>query len=214
MVQAPALLGTGIHPFLPQQQHHRLQVHAQIRPLGGVHLPVHIAEQRRRRPKELVVTGEPRQSPGLVLAGDFQQGVHILADLEAIVPVGSLETFGVNVVFRVLTLRRFLHPFGHDVLELFQVLTTNHIQLPWLKVTAGGRTSGFLQNAPDDLAIHRLVGKGADRVSAGHGIRDRRGRLGHGGSVIGYCWFAPIVAPSGGRGNRWIACESPSENGC
>jgi hypothetical protein len=127
----------AVQAFGAQQQHHRLQEHAQVRPLRLAHATVDRAEQRHRRAEELVIAGKPAKTRRTVIARDAQGRVHVLADLEAAIAIGRHQFLRVDVVLG-LFLDASLVLLPHDRAQSIDRLACDDVDMPGSQAPARG----------------------------------------------------------------------------
>ena len=160
-IAGPVFLGAGVQAALGGQQHHRLHVHPQVRPLRRAQLAVQAEEQADGRAKQVAVLGQLPQAGRLVLARDADGGVEILAVLKPAGAEGVPEVRRIDVVLRGLAEGIGRHPG----LEVVEGRAGQGVDPPGLEISPRRGAGGQLQ----DLAHGRGRGpvglEGADRNS-------------------------------------------------
>ena len=163
----PGLLGTGGEPRLHRQQHEGLEEHPEVGPLGSAHPAVDETEERSRRAEELIVLRQPGQSGRLVVPGDPQQFVHLLADGESVGPVRFPQIGRVDRIAGLLDL-----PSANEVEETGHGTGTDHVDPPRLHVAARWRSGGLLEQIDDQLIVDRRIEERPDRLPGRNRIAD------------------------------------------
>ena len=151
-------------------EHHRLDEHAEVRPLAEAHLPVDGEKHRYRRIEKAEVPGELPETPGLVLAGNANRRIHILSAFEAAGLVRLCQALRIDVVFRALAEGIVLLLLRDDGEKFLALLPGYDIDMPGLQIAAGGRVFRLLQNLAHGGFRHRLVKKGAAGDAAFQGF--------------------------------------------
>ena len=78
----PRLLRAGVHAGLLKQQHRRLQVHSQVRPLRRTHDPVYKAKHGRGGAEEPLIVLEPLEALGPLVPANAEERVHVFTHLK------------------------------------------------------------------------------------------------------------------------------------
>ena len=118
-------------------------------------------EEADRRAEEFEIAGELHQPSGLVLAIDTDRRIHRFAAGKAAGIPGFFQRFGIDAVFQ---LRLALEVLGlarlHRVDDALACLAGNDVNLPGLKIAAGRRPAGQLQQAPHRAFLNRCIEEG------------------------------------------------------
>ncbi len=128
-----------VQPVAARQQHHRLDIAAEVRPLRRTHAAVDRQEQPDRRAEEFEIARVLPIAAGAVLARHTDRLIKRGADLAAAGFIGLFQTARVDVVFGALAARQQFRPRAHQRLELFELGPGQRIDPPRLHIAAGGR---------------------------------------------------------------------------
>ena len=173
-ISAHVFLRATVEPFAAQQQHDRLQPHADIRPLRFLHELRKMAQQQHRRAERNQVGLHEIGARGLVLALDLQGAVHRRADcLQPRLILRVLARRRPVIFRRIIGLRGQQH-----VLQRLERRTGQHNGLPRLIVASRGGETGLIEHAFDRGERHRLVKEFAHRTARGNGFGNIHGLSG------------------------------------
>ena len=133
-ITGPELLGAGVEAVFLGQQHHRLHVHAHVRPLRRTQAAMDAEEEAHRGAEEVEVLGQLGEAPRPVVATDADGAIKVLAALvapgaERVPQVGRID----------LVLRLFHRRSRHHRLEPGQLLPGQGVDAPGLQIAAGRR---------------------------------------------------------------------------
>src|SRR5262245_23036246 len=140
-IHRPRHLRATVQSFGAEQQHDRLQVHADVGPLWPAHAAVDVEEQADGRAEKLPVRGGGPLARLQVPARDAERAVALRAEGRLALAVRGRQRGGIHLVLPLVPRVARGHALAGEPLELGQRCAGQHVDVPRLDVRSGRRPS-------------------------------------------------------------------------
>jgi len=140
-IHRPRHLRDAVQSFGAEQQHDRLQVHADVGPLRRAHAVVDVEEQAEGRAEKLPVRGGGPLACLQVTARDAERAVALRAEGRLALAIRGRQRGWIHLVFSLVPRVARGHAFAGEPLELGQRRAGQHVDVPRLDIRSGRRPS-------------------------------------------------------------------------